>query len=696
MSQSLQEEEIDSIPITRSTKQRVQGVAAILPGVLRDSKGNLHFHGSSAEETNWTLDGFRVSDPISGRLEMALGAESVGSMEIFSQRYSPAFGKGTGGAIALETRTGEDHFQQRFTNFAPGVGLARGLRVRDWMPRYSFSGPVVKDRAWFSNSLDLLYEENFILELPPGQDRNLSLSVNNNFRLKAKLNARQTLSLGLVADYLQAPKSGLSPLDPVETTLHREARRYFFNIRDQIILSPESMLDVGYAAYRSNSRGVPRGSAAYRVTPQGRTGNYPIQSLLTSRRDEVRANLFFPPKESLGQHRLTAGASFSLVRYFQDVRRGLTEYFREDGTQSSELLYRGNARFSESNLESGAFLQDRWVIRPRLVAELGLRWDRDQVVSRGAVTPRLHLSYMPGELKGTKLSAGLAWIPASTYLGIFTRHLDQYSVFTAFAPDGETPLGPPEIRVFHLDRALLAIPSTRNLSASWHQSLPGETGLQVNWLRKRGIDGYAHVPIAVGAGLDSRLPPGSHVIRHQLRNFKYDTYDSVELSVSKPLLGAKRWFASYTYSRSWSNAALDIGAGGPVLYSDTEGRFSWDVPHRAVSWATFPIGKKTAVSYFAEWRDGFPFSVHDEHGKPVGQVNGWRLPRHFNINIHIERKITFLGHKWALRPGIDNLTNHPNYSLVNNNIASPQFLHLFGRSPRRLVVRARWLGVRED
>lgn len=695
MSQSLGEQEIDSIPTTRATKQRIQGVAAVLPGVLRSPMGDLHFHGSPAQETNWTLDGFSLSDPSSGRLEMTLGAESVKSLDLASGRYSAELGKGTGGAMVLNTRMGEDQFDQRFTNFVPGIEFNRGLRFRDWRPRHNFSGPVVKNRAWFFNSLDLLYEENFIPELPPGQDRSLSWSINNSLRLQAQLSPRQTLSSGFVVDYLYAPNSGLSPLDPIETTLDRRARRYFFNVKDQVVLSPERVLDFGYAAYRSNYRGVPQGTAPFQITSFGRAGNYPIHTLRIGSRDEWRANLF-TPADWLGEHQIKAGVNLGHARYSQDVRRSPIEYFRVDGTQSSELSFAGSGEFEESNLEAGAYLQDRWAIRSRLVAEVGLRWDRDRIVSRGVVTPRVNLAFMPPGLDGTKLSAGLGWVPAATYLRIFTRHRDQYSIHTNFAPDGETPLGPPDVRLFRLDESSLAIPSTRNLSASWNQRLPAETDISVNYLRKRMRNGYAHVPVATSAIEGMLLPAGSCATHFQLKNFKREIYDSVEVSLSKPLPGSHRWFVSYTHSRSWSNAALEVDTNDPILFSDTAGRLSWDVPHRLVSWASFQIGEKTSITYFTEWRDGFPFSVHDDNGKQVGEVNSWRLPRHFSLNIHVQRRLSFLGHRWSLRPGVDNVTNRPNYSFVNGNVDSPHFLNLFGRSPIKLVVRVRWLGRAED
>ena len=695
MSNELEEREIDSIPTTRSTKQRIDGVAAVLPGVLRSPIGGLHLHGSSAQETNWTLDGFSLSDPFSGESEMTLGAESVQSLDVASARYSAEVGKGTGGAMVLNTRMGEEQLKQRFTNFVPGIVFNRGLRFRDWRPRHNLSGPIVKQRAWFFNALDLLYEENFVPELPAGQDRNLSWSINNSLRLQAKLSPHQTLSSGFVVDYLNAPKSGLSPLDPIETTVDRRARRYFFNVKDQVVLSPESVLDFGYGAYRSTNRGVPRGSAPLQITAFGRAGNYPFDTLRISSRDEVRASVF-APVGWLGEHQLKAGMNLSYGRYFQNVHRSPIEYFRVDGTQSSELSFAGSGEFKESNMETGAYLQDRWTLRPRLVADLGLRWDRDTIVSRGVVTPRFGLSFTPPGLNSTKLSAGLGWIPAATYLRILTRHRDQHSIHTTFGPDGETSLGPADIRLFRLDDTALTIPSTRNLSASWRQRLPGDTTVSVNYLRKRMRNGYAHVPLSNRTVQEDRLPAESRDVHFLLRNFKRDTYDSVEFSLSKPLPGSHRWFASYTYSRSWSNAALALDTNDPVLFSETAGRLSWDIPHRLVSWASFQIGEKTSITYFAEWRDGFPFSVHDDNGKQVGPVNSWRLPRHFSLNVHIQRNLSFLGHRWSLRPGIDNVTNRPNYSFVNSNIDSPQFLNLFGRSPIKLVVRVRWLGRTED
>ena len=494
-----------------------------------------------------------------------------------------------------------------------------------------------------------------------------------------------------MADYLHAPNSGLSPLDPLETTLDRRARRFFFNLKDQFVLSPESVLDFGYAGYRSNYRGVPQGTAPFEITSFGRAGNYPVATHLVTGRDEGEgesgcfSELAWPASNQ-------RGAKHQPCPVFPRHPPKPDQVLPVGRTQSSELAFAGSGAFGASNIETGTYLQDRWAIHSRLVAELGLRWDRDRIVAHGAVTPRFSLAYVPPGLDGAKLSAGVGWVPATTYLRAFTRHRDQLSISTTFAPDGMTPLGPPDIRIFKLDSTLLTIPSTRSLSAGWRQVFPAETIASVNYLRKRMRNGFAQVPVAAGPLQEDRLPASSHAVFFQLQNFKQVNYDSLELSLSRPLAGSHRWFASYTYSRSWSNAALEVETYNPILFSETAGRLSWDIPHRVVSWASFRLGARTSLVYFAEWRDGFPFSAHDDNGKQVGQVNGWRLPRHFGLNIHLDRELSFLGHRWSLRPGVDNVTDRPNYRFANSNVDSPEFLRFFGRSPIKLVVRVRWLG----
>ena len=397
MSQTVTEEEILSIPATRSNF--LQNMIAVLPGVLKDQNGNLHFYGSSSEQINWVLDGFNVADPSSGLLETGLSVEAVQSFDLFSGRYSVEFGKGSGGTMIINSKMGNNTFERRATNFIPGIETVKGLQLSSWRPRLSLSGPLLKDRIWFFDGLDFNYRQNIIAELPKGQDRTLNWVTSNLFRVQANLTPGNILTSGFLFNYLNSPKTGLSPLDPVETTLDRRARHYFFNLKDQVLLPSQAILELGYGAYRAINREVPLGHDLYQTTAFGHRGNFPTDTLRLGNRDQWLVNTFLPPLNRLGNHQFKMGLDFTYSRYFQDIRRSGFEFFRVDGTLASRILFAGNGALSKSNFENAAYFQDRWAIRPWLMAEAGIRWDRDRILADDAVTPRFSFAFKPPGLR---------------------------------------------------------------------------------------------------------------------------------------------------------------------------------------------------------------------------------------------------------------------------------------------------------
>ena len=209
---------------------------AVMPGVVKDRTGNLHFHGSPSEEINWLLDGHNLADPASGRLEADLSVEAVKSLDLFSGRYSVAFGKGSGGTMLINSATGDNAFKLRTTNFIPGLEQSKGLTLSSWRPKVSLSGPIKKDAIWFFSGSDLNLKQNIIAELPRDQDRSLNWAASNLLRIQANLSPSHVLSSDVLLNYFVAPRSGLSALDPVETTLNRRAYRYFVGFKDQVAL----------------------------------------------------------------------------------------------------------------------------------------------------------------------------------------------------------------------------------------------------------------------------------------------------------------------------------------------------------------------------------------------------------------------------------------------------------------------------
>jgi outer membrane receptor protein involved in Fe transport len=178
---------------------------------------------------------------------------------------------------------------------------------------------------------------------------------------------------------------------------------------------------------------------------------------------------------------------------------------------------------------------------------------------------------------------------------------------------------------------------------------------------------------------------------YQLTNLQRDEYDSVALSVRQMLSGQYGWTAAYTWSRTLSNAVIDPNSPVPLQELTTFVRTTWDVPHRIVARGYGPLPwKNWSVSAFLEWRSGLPFSVRDQTGLIVGTVNGYRFPINFDLNLAVERMITLHGYRFALRGGVDNLTDQANPSGVNRVLGTANYLTFLGNEGRHFVVRIRF------
>ena len=151
--------------------------------------------------------------------------------------------------------------------------------------------------------------------------------------------------------------------------------------------------------------------------------------------------------------------------------------------------------------------------------------------------------------------------------------------------------------------------------------------------------------------------------------------------------------AAYTHSRALSNAVLDPNTDQPLQVLPDLVPMPWDAPNRILAWTYLPLPwKNWALSALADMRTGFPFSVREQSGLVAGDVDTYRYPLNFDLNIAIERMITLRGYRFALRGGMDNMTNQANPTAVNNVIGAPQFLQFLGEEGRHFVVRIRFFG----
>src|SRR5947209_9751618 len=270
--QRLSSTELLEIPY--KTNNDLRNSMRVLPGVIQDNRGGVHVNGGSEQQVLYTLDGFNITDPLTGAFQSRLGVDAVQSMTVLSGAIPAEYGKGAAGVLAVVTKTGDDELRYSATNFIPGVEYRKGLVLGSWTPRFSLSGPIRKGKIWLTDTLAGQFENDVVRDLPQGQDHSTSWRASNMLRGQVNLTPSNILYSGLLTNFWTASRTGLGALDPIETTVDRRARQWFYDVKDQVYFGHGSLLEDGLSTNRTFGRDIPPGHDLYVFTPFGSRGNY--------------------------------------------------------------------------------------------------------------------------------------------------------------------------------------------------------------------------------------------------------------------------------------------------------------------------------------------------------------------------------------------------------------------------------------
>jgi hypothetical protein len=684
--------EVNDIPFANSHSLRSS--MQIMPGVLMDPAGGLHFDGSAENQVLYLLNGFNITNPISGQFQTVLAVEGIRSLDLSSGLPSAEFGKGTAGVLNINIQNGTDVFHYTATDFIPGVNIQEGLHLGNWYPRVGVSGPIVKGRAWFSDTFDSEYTEGLVTGLPRGQNTTSGWAGSNLLHTQVNLTSNNILFADFLVNVSDQSRVGLGPLNPVSTTSNLHPRDYTGSIKDQVYFGHGVLVDFGYAHHQYSQSQTPQGDNLYLYSPEGNGGNYFVNSTQEAERDQGLIHVYFPKFQLGGAHQFEAGVDADRMEYHADDRSTGYEVLGLSGELLSETTFGAPALFHVRDAEMSSYVMDTWRLSKSLQFNLGVREDWDERIGALAWSPRLAMSWSPFRSGRTRVSGGWAVTHDAVTMNMLGRPLDQTAVTATYLADG-MPAGPAAPTTYTIGNGPLLLPRAGNWNAGVDRQISTHVFVTAKYLRRRGTDGFAFVnPLEPNAPPSLLpVPGGESGGDYVLTNLRRDDYDSVQVSVHQTFSGQFEWSAAYTHSRAITNAVVDANSAQPLQLVSGMIPLPWDVPNRVLAWAYLPLPwKNWAISAFADMRSGYPFSVRDETGVVAGGVDSYRYPLNFDLNLAIERMVTFHGYRFALRGGVDNATGQANPTAVNNVIGAPQFLQFLGEEGRHFVIRVRFFG----
>ncbi len=692
---SLTSTEIQAIPY--SAPQDYRNALQLMNGVYADNAGQFHFNGAAVNQTNYTLDGFNISNPVTGQLDTRINIDTVQTVELMSGRFTADSGRGSGGVLELTTKIGDDHWRFIGTNFIPTGTTSGGLHIDTFTPRLDLSGPIRKKKAWINNGFDAFFTDNVIQGLPNGQNRARALTADDITRFRADLKPSNILTASVLWNLIDKSHDGLSFINPVETTTNTRQLTLMSTLRDQQYFSGGALLDFGFAETRGYLRNLPQGENLYEITPFGALGNYYAGLDRHFYRQQAVDNLFLPVAHFHGAHLVKFGIDFERESFHQRLMLHDYEVLDASNAVTRFVTFAGNPFEGRANYEAAQYVQDHWTPRDNLTVEAGLRAEWNDVVRDLEWAPRFSAAWTPHLLKDTKFSAGAGIYHDAIDLQLTAREPGLTSLSTFYLPSGEVKGPAPES--FAVNDRQLSTPRYGIASLAVERKLPFQFLAKAGYTYRESNNGFEFA--ALGATFTPELFQGA---QFALINGRRDRYHAADFTLRRTFAGKYEWFLGYTRSSARTSAALDYSLLNPIYGAQGAGPLPWDAPTRIHMWGWLPLPNAslpaflrftthaTTAAYMVEYRSGFPFNVVDQNGFLYGYPDSRRLPGYFNLNLHFERQFHALHNLWAWRVGVNNLTNNGNPNYVDNVLGTPAFLTYGRGQPRAFTMRLRMLG----
>ncbi len=635
----------------------------LLPAVVRGRDGLLRIGGTRPHESSLWIDGFDVTDPVTGTTAIDLPDESVKGMGVVRDPISATFGGVLGSMASIETTTGGDQFKAGIQGFIPRPRLNRqyGLgRIEAFFPRAYASG-----RARFAHyfvSTELNFERVPVpgVTTESGTPAAGATGVVSFARVDLDVSKRQTVTVEGLFTPASASFSGLSPLQRPEASPDVTSRDLFGGVVDRFVLGPSQLITVRVGWMRHSSTIAADGTGAAILSPGGWSQNWfsTVDTSGTRRSASItwdRAGL-----AALGAHTVSLSAGFQLRTMEGTLTHQPIRIQDDDGRLTRLIAFAPiDGPIGARDTSGGFGARDLWDVSPRLQVDLNLRLDGSGGSS--AWSPRAGIRYTPDDDGRTTLKAS-----AGRFVGFVPLAARAYAEYPART---DTTYDPQSGAVV---RALTFQPAGRALD------LPHADGVafEIEQRLRDGLELQASVRQRVGARLPTVDVPEDGGVA-ALASTGRSRYRELQVSARQTWNKDAQLFVSYV--RAASRGELnDFGTlftrlATPLLEPGGTAPLPSDVPHRLRAWGTVALPLRVVVSPAVEWRSGFPFSIQDTDRHYVGAPNSQRLPAYFATDVTAFKTFDVFARKMDLGLQVFNITGHFNPRDVIAVTPSSQF-----------------------
>lgn len=670
------------------------------------------------------IDGLDNRDETTGGSRVAVGLEMVQEFRVAGTAVGAELGGAAGGLLNMITRSGVNIWHGDVTFFAQNeIFNARRTEVaaarpqfRRYQPGVSANGPLRRDKAFISGAIE--YETESAEEwsnvsaaaaaVVPGAYRglyptgtrgtDLSLKLNHQATARDTLSARYAFSRGRVRAEVQGPDNfpDRSSQGSSFTQDHSLVGNWMR------VISPALVNDLRVQWAERRQELMPNGRGALIEIPGVLTmGTHPrLDSARTERHYQVveQFNVVAP-----GGHRLSLGADLHDVTLNADLRNRFAGVFLFP-TLADYLARRpdvyvrafGRSATRMDTVPFGAWLHDRWQIRPSLQLEFGGRVDRQRMpdgITRSTtnLSPRAGLAWRPSREMPLVVRGGAGLFYDRYPLAFLNEAVqkngrDAYEVYAVGAAAAGVytgvvdPAGLPR-SAYRTSSAALVPAYSRKVTAGVEYGLGKETSFSAETTQIRAF----HLPrIRNVAGT---LPPS-----YELEQTGRSSYAGVAFTLNHRPSDELTYLITYNTGRTYDDGSdFDEHPLDPLRIRENDWSYSrqhqrqrlaasavFELPlpgemFEDISWAPIlAVGSGRPLNALLT-TDAYRTGAYPISARPVGMArNSFRSPATFSLDLRVMKTWKVL-ERAILQVGVEsfNLTNHPNLERLSGYYATP-------------------------
>ena len=655
--------------------EHFESLLPLVPGVVRGPSGRINMKGARASQKGSLVNSADVTDPATGETAINIPIDVVQSVQVLSTPYNPEYGKFTGAVSNVETKPGDfDKFRMSAQNLIPRLRREDGsiMGIAAVSPRFTFSGPIVKDRVAFTESLEYRYERNPVYSLRSLQRDTKSETYDSYTQLDFNISQKHTATASFAIFPQKFEYYGLNTFTPQLSTPDLHERGYQADLQDRYITDSGDLLTSQVSFRKFDADLFPKNDEPYELLVESTRGGFFNRQDRNTNRTEWEEIYRSHPHHFFGSHELDAGVDFAHSSY--DGRQEFlpVEIVGVTGYPLERIQFGPTAKFSVDQNETASFVGDKWTVTNRLTFDLGLRFDRDSVTDSVSTAPRAgFVLAVTGDGK-TLLKGGAGYFYDRVPLNIPAfRHLPNRTVETL------DPAGAVLASTEYANAITngIRIPRSEVWNVEVDRQVSSDFLLRVAYQQRNTVREFFLNPIA-SAGILSLSNDGSDFYKEFQVTGRYRIHRST-------------LNASYVRSRAYGdlNDFNQFFGNDPyaVIQPNQRGRLSFDAPNRFLAWGEIAAPWKLTFAPVVDVHTGFPYSTINQYREFVGPRNESRFPRFISTDLQVLREIRLpIKEKHArVGFGVFNIFNRPNYRDVQNDLdsyRSGEFFNGVGRT----------------